>query len=97
MSLEVVKSKDEIIIKIVGEFDFRLDDAFRAAYQNEKPDTRYVLDMEKVTWLDSTALGMMIKLQAHTGGRLDIQIINSSQSVREVFNIVHFGDMFQIL
>ena len=86
-----------IIIKPIGEFDFRLDDSFRAVYQNEKSDMRYVLDMEKVTWLDSTALGMMIKLQAHTGGRLDIQIINSSQAVREVFNIVHFGEMFQII
>ncbi|MBF0382920.1 MAG: STAS domain-containing protein [Magnetococcales bacterium] len=97
MSLEVEKSADEIIIKPIGEFDFRLDEAFRKAYQNEKPDMRYILDLKKVTWLDSTALGMMIKLHAHTGGNIDIKIINSSSAVKEVFNIVHFSDMFEIL
>ncbi|MBF0381103.1 MAG: STAS domain-containing protein [Magnetococcales bacterium] len=96
MPLEVEKTDDEIIIKPIGDFDYSLSGDFRAAYENEKPDMRYTVDMSRVSLIDSTALGMLIKLREHTGGRVDIQIVRSSKVVREIFDVVHFTSMFQI-
>jgi HptB-dependent secretion and biofilm anti anti-sigma factor len=96
MPLEVEKKEDEIIIKPIGNFDYSLSNEFLAAYQNESPDLRYVLDMNKVTFIDSAALGMLIKLREHTGGRSDIHIARSPKIAREIFDVFHFASMFQI-
>ncbi|MBF0382918.1 MAG: STAS domain-containing protein [Magnetococcales bacterium] len=97
MSLEVEKTENEIIIRPIGEFNHTIQEEFQAAYENESPDLKYVLDMNKVTWIDSAALGMMVKLQAHTGRQFDTQIINSSPKLRALLSQAHFGDMFLIL
>jgi HptB-dependent secretion and biofilm anti anti-sigma factor len=97
MSLEIEKTNNSVIIRPIGEFSQTIQNEFTAAYQNENPEVRFVLDMKDVTWIDSAALGMLIKLQVHTGGRLDTQIINSSPKLRELFNQVKFGEIFLII
>lgn len=85
-------------IVIDGRFDFSAHQAFRAAYEGlpERPE-HYCIDLEGTTYLDSSALGMLLLLRDHAGGdRADIEIVNCTDDVRKVLTISNFDQLFQI-
>ena len=55
----------ELTITIQGRFDFSAHQEFRAAYEKlaSKPEA-YVIDLGEATYLDSSALGMLLLLRA---------------------------------
>ncbi|MBF0380587.1 MAG: STAS domain-containing protein [Magnetococcales bacterium] len=97
MPVKVEKYNDELIIKPIGSFDFKLDEEFSAAYKNERTDTRFVVDMGGVTLLDSSALGMLLKLNEYSQGGFYIQYNNTPDSVRDIFDLFRFTDRFHML
>ncbi|MBF0445246.1 MAG: STAS domain-containing protein [Magnetococcales bacterium] len=97
MLLEVEKTKDKITIKPKGDFNYALNKDFQESFKNESPDLNYVVDMGRVTFIDSSGIGMLLILREHTGGRSDIQLINSSEAVRNALKLVHYDLLFQIV
>ncbi len=95
--LEVEKTGNKVIIKPAGVLDFGVEKDFRTVFANKSPNLKYVIDMANVTFIASSGLGLLIILRNHTGERSDIQIINSSDNVRSVLKLAHFGNMFQIM
>jgi HptB-dependent secretion and biofilm anti anti-sigma factor len=97
MALEVEKSADEIRIKPSGEFDSAVQKEFRDAYKNEAPGRRYVVDMVRVTFISSAALGILLLLREHAGGdKSDITIVNTSPVIRKLLEVTRFGEIFKI-
>ncbi|MFG1498232.1 STAS domain-containing protein [Saccharospirillum sp. HFRX-1] len=88
----------EITIKITGRFDFSSHQEFRQIYENAAPDIQgYIIDMGEATYLDSSALGMLLLLRDHAGGdNSDIRIINCNEDVRKILSISNFGQLFRI-
>lgn len=70
MSVESVVSPDgkKLTIVIKGRFDFSSHQLFRDAYERfyKAPDT-YIVDLKDTTYLDSSALGMLLLLRDHAG------------------------------
>lgn len=89
---------NEMIIKITGRFDFSSHQEFRQIYENASPDIRvYVIDMADATYLDSSALGMLLLLRDHAGGdNSDIRIRHCNEDVRKILTISNFGQLFRI-
>lgn len=87
-----------LTIKINGRFDFSAHQMFRDAY--DKPDTRmgaYVVDLTDTTYLDSSALGMLLLLRDYAGGdNANIHIKNCSEDVLKILSISNFGQLFKI-
>ena len=53
--------------------------------------------MSDTTYLDSSALGMLLLLRDHAGGDLSsIKIINCNEDVRKILVISNFGRLFTI-
>lgn len=100
MAISSSKSADgtELTIRISGRFDFSSHQAFRESYENlpVKPKA-YVVDMHEATYLDSSALGMLLLLRDYAGGdsaRINIQHCNND--VKKILTISNFEQLFKI-
>jgi anti-anti-sigma factor len=100
MAITSLPSPDgqELTIVIQGRFDFGAHQEFRDAYEriNLSPK-RYVVDLKSTTYLDSSALGMLLLLRDHAGGdNAQIRLLNCNPDVRKILAISNFEQLFQI-
>lgn len=88
----------ELTIKIQGRFDFSAHQEFRDAYEKAKEDPlAYIVDMKETTYLDSSALGMLLLLRDHAGGdSSNIEIVNCNPDVKKILTISNFEQLFTI-
>ena len=85
-------------IAIEGRFDFSTHQAFRDAYEHGDPAVRnYIVDLSDTTYLDSSALGMLLLLRDYAGGdSARIVIENCNNDVRRILSISNFEQLFNI-
>ena len=93
-----ISDAGEYQIAISGKFDFSLLNEFREAYENAPSDVKkYVIDMRAVDMIDSSALGMMLKMKRSLDlADGDIGIINCNSNVKKILNIAKFELMFSV-
>ncbi len=88
----------KLTIKIKGRFDFGKHQEFRDAYERQprRPDS-VVVDLKDTTYLDSSALGMLLLLRDHAGGdESDVRVVHASSDVRKILAISNFEKLFDI-
>jgi anti-anti-sigma factor len=88
----------KLTIKISGRFDFGAHQQFRNAYEQAvpKPDG-FIIDLKDTTYLDSSALGMLLLLRDHAGGEhAKVSVTNSTPDVRKILAISNFDKLFNI-
>lgn len=100
MAITSLPSTDgqELTILIQGRFDFGAHQEFRNAYErvNSSPKS-YVVDLKDTTYLDSSALGMLLLLRDHAGGdSAQIRLLNCNPDVRKILAISNFEQLFKI-
>jgi len=94
MSIECVRreaSPPEVEIKVSGRFDFSMHRTFRDVWQKARGVDTCIIDMRETTYIDSSALGMLLLL------REDYQrvvIRNCPSTVMKVFSIAKFETLF---
>lgn len=100
MPIQTRRSHDDqtLIIRIEGRFDFSTHQAFRDAYEHGgKEVSNYIVDLSDATYLDSSALGMLLLLRDHAGGDdASIAIENCNNDVRKILTISNFEQLFTI-
>src|SRR5690554_8113791 len=91
MPIQTRRSHDGqcLIIEIEGRFDFSTHQAFRDAYEHSGANvSNYIVDLSEPTYLDSSALGMLLLLKDHAGGdNAKIAIENCNKDVSKILNI----------
>lgn len=96
ISKELSSDGSQLTIAIDGRFDFSSHQPFRQAYESEKAN-EYCIDLSNTTYLDSSALGMLLLLRDHAGGeQASIIIKNCNDDVRSIFTISNFDQLFDI-
>lgn len=100
MAVAARLSKDgaELVIQVSGRFDFGAHQDFRDAYEllGERP-RRYRIDLQETSYLDSSALGMLLLLRDHAGGDgADVALLNCNPDVRKILAISNFEQLFAI-
>ncbi|MCP8464871.1 STAS domain-containing protein [Pseudomonas sp. ZM23] len=87
-----------LTIVIQGRFDFGAHQEFRDAYERvDITPKRYVVDLQGATYLDSSALGMLLLLRDHAGGEsAQISLVNCNPDVRKILAISNFEQLFEI-
>ncbi|MFC3853355.1 STAS domain-containing protein [Salinispirillum marinum] len=87
-----------ITIRVSGRFDFSSHQEFRKLYEAAPADVKqYVIDMTDATYLDSSALGMLLLLRDHAGGdNANIRISNCNPDVKKILTISNFGQLFTL-
>lgn len=100
MSIHSHASEDgqELVIAIQGRFDFSAHQEFRNSYEGlSHPPSRIQVDMAETTYLDSSALGMLLLLRDYAGGGdARIDIANCSPDVKKILTISNFEQLFNI-
>ncbi|MDI3395381.1 STAS domain-containing protein [Pseudomonas sp. V98_8] len=93
---EVSPDGQKLTISVKGRFDFAKHQEFRQSYE-DKSLAEVVVDLKEATYLDSSALGMLLLLRDHAGGDdSDIRVVNSSCDVRKILAISNFDKLFDI-
>lgn len=98
ISSHVNTDASELSISIQGRFDFSSHQEFRRSYEEvkQRPE-RFIIDMKETTYLDSSALGMLLLLRDHGGGdEADIRIVNCNADVKKILTISNFEQLFLI-
>ncbi|WP_433736630.1 STAS domain-containing protein [Pseudomonas putida] len=92
---EVSLDGQKLTISVKGRFDFAKHQEFRESYEG-RDLSEVVIDLKEATYLDSSALGMLL-LRDHAGGDdADIRVVNSSCDVRKILAISNFDKLFEI-
>jgi HptB-dependent secretion and biofilm anti anti-sigma factor len=95
---EVSSDGREMIISVEGRFDFSAHRDFRGTYEKIcKGLKSYTVDMRDASYLDSSALGMLLLLRDHAGGdAAEVRIVNCNPDVRRILNVSNFEQLFEI-
>jgi HptB-dependent secretion and biofilm anti anti-sigma factor len=95
---ELSADGEELVIRVSGRFDFSAHQDFRDSYERlPVQPRRYRVDLAEASYLDSSALGMLLLLRDHAGGdRGDVGIVNGNRDVRKILAISNFEQLFTI-
>ena len=97
ISINKSEKNNTITINVEGIFDYRVHRDFRNAYRDEKGDYSYVVNLNKVEYMDSAALGMLLLLREHAGGdAARISITGCRPVVKKTFLIAQFDQLFAL-
>jgi anti-anti-sigma factor len=94
----ISEDKKELAIAIEGRFDFSLHQEFREAYINNTiAGTTFTIELSKATYMDSSALGMILLLKDHAekiAGKL--VIYKPNETVYKILEIAQFNKIMTI-
>lgn len=99
MGLMATLSDDgnELVIKIDGRFDFHVHADFKDTYSNLPPTTRFTIDLEKTSYMDSSAMGMLLLLREYVGSDPEnIRIVNTSPDVKKALSISNLDKLLSV-
>lgn len=88
-----------LTINISGRFDFGVNQEFRKATELASNGVRsIVVDMSKVDYLDSSALGMLLVLRDTVGESKEaVRIKNPKPEVKKILEIANFNKLFTLI
>ncbi len=90
----------EKALLIPERFDFGYHKEFTDQYQKlleENSITEIALDFSRVSYLDSSALGMMVLFQKKAKGKnVSVRIRGARDSAKEILEIANFDRLFNI-
>ena len=97
ISMTGPNNKNEYVIAIRGDFDFNLVEPFVETYEKIKNhDNTIVIDFRETEFMDSSGLGMLIKLRKHFGDQADIRLRTANPQVMNILEIAKFDEQFVI-
>lgn len=87
-----------LTIVIEGRFDFSSHQTFSQTYESlDQVPEQFIIDMQATSYLDSSALGMLLLLRDFAGGdQARISVINCNDDVKKIFAISNFEQLFDI-
>jgi len=100
MQIQTILRDDRARLTLSGSFDFNAHKDFRRACDSvlQTPSVRTLeLDLARVDYIDSSALGMLLILRdrAQEQGR-QVILSGASGTVRQVLEIANFGKLFTL-
>ena len=83
---------------LTGRLGFSSYQEFSGIYQGQAKETveHYVLDMSALTYLDSSALGMLLLLKDYSAEGARISIMHCSPDVYKILEIANFHQLFTV-
>jgi len=100
MPVSALQSPDgaTLTIRISERFDFNVHAQLRAAYRGEgKRYAGYVVDLKETTYMDSSALGMLLQIKEYAGGGAQsIRIKNAGAGIKDILRIANFEKLMTI-
>ncbi|MEO5343080.1 MAG: STAS domain-containing protein [Gammaproteobacteria bacterium SHHR-1] len=99
MAIQVTDNDNEVTLAIDGRFDFSQHREFSSAYKAfEKGSKSFVVDLSRVQYMDSSAMGMLLQLREHAkkGGNESVVLSNPTPGVADILRIANFEKLFKV-
>lgn len=97
MPIHVLTEGKSVTITLEERFSFEIHREFRDLYAKCPPDSSFIVNMSRVEYLDSSALGMLLLLREYAGGdRSHVSIIHCSAMVERIFKVANFDRLFSV-
>ncbi|MCF6345373.1 MAG: STAS domain-containing protein [Thiomicrorhabdus sp.] len=99
MGIKTVVNKDEgVTIFVTGSFDVSAYEEFKEDCEKYLTDSNvFIIDLEKATYMDSSALGMLLLLREKTlGDKTRVRLINVGEEVQSILELAQFNKLFVI-
>ncbi|HLA36290.1 MAG TPA: STAS domain-containing protein [Rhodocyclaceae bacterium] len=99
MQATVTMTEGRAVIHLQGRFDFNAHREFREAVDNATTNTtgEIAVDLARVEYLDSSALGMLLMLRDKAKGLgREVALVGCRGAVKQVIDIANFGKLFRI-
>ncbi|MGC4087064.1 MAG: STAS domain-containing protein [Polyangiaceae bacterium] len=82
-------------IELRGRFDFSCRADFRAAYTGAPKETTFIVEMGRVDYVDSAALGMLLLLRDYAGDAKRVVLSGVRGQPEQVLTIANFHKIFR--
>ena len=88
-----------LTIKPAGRFDGKIYREFQEAFSLQtKPTSHYAVDFGRTDYIDSSGLGMLLKLREYAGGdKTKVRLINCSPDIKKILTIAHFHTLLTVV
>ena len=87
-------------LEINGRFDFSAHKLFKDAYDQYLPQRNisdFEINLAKVTYMDSSALGMLLLMHERAQGKgIKVELSWANTTVKQILDIANFGKLFTI-
>ncbi len=94
---KISEDGSNLTIAVEGRFDFSSHSIFRDSYKKyEELPKNCTIDLSDTTYLDSSALGMLLLFRDYAGDAANLIITNPSPQVKKILDIANFGRIFVI-
>ncbi|PAS96252.1 MAG: anti-anti-sigma factor [Candidatus Dactylopiibacterium carminicum] len=100
MDAQVSINDSQAVLRLGGRFDFKAHREFRDAVESllgQAGSRNLQVDLAEVTYLDSSALGMLLMLRDKAKAtNKDVALVGVKGSVKQVLDIANFSKLFSI-
>lgn len=99
VSQKVSNDGKRVVITISGRFDYKISQEFRDTYRQipGQDGVEYYVNLSEASYMDSSALGMLLLLREHAkcrGGSVFID--RPSEQVNSILKVANFEQLFTI-
>lgn len=94
------KKDDYLILNLAGDLDVYSEEEFRDFIEDELKDKNLdlVIDIKDLDYLDSTGLGMFMKIyKMYKEKGQKVKIINPKENILKLFKITDLTDIFEMV
>jgi anti-anti-sigma factor len=100
MDTTVALIEDRAVLSLCGRFDFNAHHEYREALERLMSHAEahaFEVDLSRVSYLDSSALGMLLVLRERANrANAPVALVGAQGSVRQVLDIANFSRIFAI-
>lgn len=99
VSSQFSSADNTLNITIEGRFDYDCHQDFSTSYKelSQPAQKKYLIDLSRVNYMDSSALGMLLVLRERVGGdRSDITLVGANSEIKKVLDIANFEKLFTV-
>ena len=96
----IEKKDDYLILNLAGDLDVYSEEEFRDFIEDELKDKNLdlVIDIKDLDYLDSTGLGMFMKIyKMYKEKGQKVKIINPKENILKLFKITDLTDIFEMM
>ena len=94
MPIQALWHDDQCTIAISGRFDFNAHRDFHEVCERVKQNTKVIVDFNRATYVDSSALGMLLLLKDRVADVNQVRLTNCRGHADQVLRIANFHKLF---